>query len=287
MLRAVDELLREAARRLASADALLITAGAGMGVDSGLPDFRGDEGFWRAYPAYARLGLSFAELANPRWFASDPELAWGFYGHRLALYRRTVPHAGFAVLRRFAERVARGTRVYTSNVDGQFQRAGFDEAEVVECHGAIDFVQCSRGCGVGVLRYRGEAPEVDPQSFRARGPLPRCARCGALLRPNVLMFGDFEWEGARTEAQEKRLAAWLGELHRAGARLVVLECGAGSAIPTVRLRGERLLRSVGASLVRINPREPEVPPGQIGLALGAREALERLEALWPAGSAAP
>lgn len=285
MLERVDELLREAARRLASADALLITAGAGMGVDSGLPDFRGDEGFWRAYPAYAKLGLSFAELANPRWFATDPELAWGFYGHRLGLYRRTVPHEGFQVLRRFAERVARGARVYTSNVDGQFQRAGFDEAQIVECHGAIDFVQCRRGCGVGVLRHRGEAPEVDELSFRARGPLPRCARCGALLRPNVLMFGDFEWEGARTEAQERRLDAWLSELRSVGAGLVVLECGAGSAIPTVRLQGERLVRAMGASLVRINPREPEVPAGQIGLALGAREALEQLEALWPARSA--
>ena len=52
-----------------------------MGVDSGLPDFRGDRGFWKAYPPYAKLGLHFAEMANPRWFDSDPELAWGFYGH--------------------------------------------------------------------------------------------------------------------------------------------------------------------------------------------------------------
>src|SRR5215468_9418889 len=82
------------------ADALLIAAGAGMGVDSGLPDFRGPEGFWRAYPAYARLGLRFEALANPRWFERDPELAWGFYGHRLGLYRDTTPHEGFAALLR-------------------------------------------------------------------------------------------------------------------------------------------------------------------------------------------
>jgi hypothetical protein len=91
-----------AADAIRRADALLITAGAGMGVDSGLPDFRGNEGFWRAYPAFAKLGLRFDELANPRWFASDPSLAWGFYGHRLNLYRTTTPHDGFAILLQWA-----------------------------------------------------------------------------------------------------------------------------------------------------------------------------------------
>ncbi len=62
-----------------------------MGVDSGLPDFRGAEGFWRAYPVMAKLGLSFEEMANPAWFQTDPHLAWAFYGHRLNLYRRTQP----------------------------------------------------------------------------------------------------------------------------------------------------------------------------------------------------
>jgi NAD-dependent SIR2 family protein deacetylase len=71
--------IEQAAQAVASADALLIGAGAGMGVDSGLPDFRGDQGFWRAYPPYQKLGLRFTSLANPRWFASDPALAWGFY----------------------------------------------------------------------------------------------------------------------------------------------------------------------------------------------------------------
>ena len=55
-----------AAATIAAADALIITTGAGMGVDSGLPDFRGDQGFWKAYPMYERLGLSFIDAANPR-----------------------------------------------------------------------------------------------------------------------------------------------------------------------------------------------------------------------------
>src|SRR5215471_9978885 len=97
----VDMAVEAAARAIESADALLIGAGAGMGVDSGLPDFRGNEGFWKSYPPLKKLGLSFVNLANPHWFRSDPELAWGFYGHRQALYRTTRPHAGFAILRKW------------------------------------------------------------------------------------------------------------------------------------------------------------------------------------------
>jgi NAD-dependent SIR2 family protein deacetylase len=64
----IEDKLRLAAEIIQSADALLIAAGAGMCVDSGLPDFRGTQGFWRAYPAIAKLGLSFEEMANPVWF---------------------------------------------------------------------------------------------------------------------------------------------------------------------------------------------------------------------------
>lgn len=65
-----------AAEIVADADALLVTAGAGMGVDSGLPDFRGTDGFWRAYPALGRRGLQFHQVASPRTFETDPALAW-------------------------------------------------------------------------------------------------------------------------------------------------------------------------------------------------------------------
>ena len=87
---------------VAEADALLITAGAGMGVDSGLPDFRGDKGFWKAYPPFERLGVSFVDMANPAWFARDPELAWGFYGHRLQLYRGNDATPRIRILQRWA-----------------------------------------------------------------------------------------------------------------------------------------------------------------------------------------
>ena len=111
------DLIRQAAQALAEADALLVGAGAGMGVDSGLPDFRGDKGFWKAYPPFEKLGYSFIDMANPVWFEEDPRLAWGFYGHRLNLYRETtctfrppIPNA-FTAARR-------GATVFFSQLSG-------------------------------------------------------------------------------------------------------------------------------------------------------------------------
>jgi NAD-dependent SIR2 family protein deacetylase len=246
-----------------------------MGVDSGLPDFRGNEGFWRAYPPIARLGLSFAEMANPGWFERDPSLAWGFYGHRLNLYRSTTPHPGFAVLRRLGASLEHGSFVFTSNVDGAFQRAGFDPNRVAEVHGAIDFLQCTRGqrCASGVFPADGVQVTVDESTLRAALPHPTCPRCGSLARPNILMFGDSGWDETRSHAQERVLAEWL----EGADGLVVVECGAGTAIPTVRRLGEQLLERRGAPLVRINAREAEGPPGTVSIAAGALEALLAIE----------
>ncbi|MBZ5712780.1 SIR2 family NAD-dependent protein deacylase [Nannocystis pusilla] len=272
------EIAARAASAVRSADALLICAGAGMGVDSGLPDFRGPEGFWRAYPAARRLGLQFHDLADPRWFFEDPALAWGFYGHRLNLYRDTTPHAGFAMLQRWAARAPAGAFVFTSNVDGQFQRAGFPDLRVVECHGSILHLQCLRGCDLEAWSAAEVTVSVDAESLRAAAPLPTCPRCGGLARPNILMFGDFSWDPSRSSAQEERLQAWLGEVAAARARLVVLCLGSGTAIPTVRFTAERTVRRLGGTLIRVNPRDPGVPSGQLSLATGALAGLAAIDA---------
>ncbi len=272
----IDHALDRAAEAIAMADALLIGAGAGMGVDSGLPDFRGKEGFWRAYPPYQRLGLDFVALANPRWFAEDPTLAWGFYGHRMGLYRQTIPHAGFSILNRWANSMSRGAFVFTSNVDGQFQRAGLDPERIVEVHGSFDGMQCTRECGIGVFCGESYEVEIDPESMRAIHPLPSCPGCGALLRPNILMFGDSGWDRERTYRQMRLMAAWIDSLD--DARLVVIECGAGQAIPTVRATGQKLVRELGGTLVRINTRESGVPAGHVSLPMGALDALLALDA---------
>ena len=272
------EMLQRAAEVIRSAEGLVITAGAGMGVDSGLPDFRSPEGFWRAYPPFSKLGLSFEELANPQWFERDPALAWGFYGHRFELYRQTPPHEGFAILRRWAAAKPDGYAVFTSNVDGHFQKAGFAEERMVECHGSLQHFQCVKPCCAAPWPAPADIRfEIDPAIMRATGALPCCVRCGGLARPNVLMFGDDAWSPGRTLAQQVRFRAWLRSLARD--KFAVMELGAGTAVPTVRHTSEQLAAAGRVPLIRINPQDFGGPPGTLVLADGARAVLHALAAL--------
>jgi len=266
-----DGKLEKAAGWLRDADGLLITAGAGMGVDSGLPDFRGRDGFWRAYPALRHRGLSFEDMANPVRFAEHPKLAWGFYGHRLKLYRETVPHEGFAILRRWAGRMPRGAFVFTSNVDGQFQKAGFSESQVHECHGSIHTLQCLEGCTTDTWPAEGFHPLVNEKTSELENSLPRCPRCGSLARPNILMFGDWAWIDEPYEKQRVRFEDWITSTSRP----VVVELGAGKAVPTVRRFSEH---SSHQRLIRINLREAKTSPMHgVGFEGGAAATLERID----------
>jgi len=271
----VDENIRAAAKILEVATAVVVTAGAGMSVDSGLPDFRGNEGFWKAYPPFRKMGLSFEDLANPQWFESDPALAWGFYGHRLNLYRKTKPHPGYSILLRWMSKAAMGGFVYTSNVDGAFVKAGLDPSRVVECHGSIHHAQCTRGC-LGIVKMAEGDVAVNEDTFTAEGPLPRC-RCGGLLRPNILMFFDVGWSHRRTGDQEERFTGWLDEVRNKFGRVVVVEVGAGKAISTVRSRSENLAKKLNGALIRINPTDPGGPPGTISIPMGGLAALRQID----------
>lgn len=272
-----DNALNKAAQLIDEADALFIGAGAGMGVDSGLPDFRGDKGFWRAYPPFEKLGLSFIDLANPAWFERDPQLAWGFYGHRLHLYRDTVPHKGFDILRQWGLAKESGYFVFTSNVDGQFQGADFDPSNVVECHGSIHHFQCVSPCGQQIWPAGDTQVAIDETTFRASAPLPHCHKCNTLARPNILMFSDCRFVSARSHAQEQQMSAWLSSIR--GRKLAIIECGAGTAVPTVRWQCERLAAGFDTSVIRINPRESQGPKNTISLPMGAAEALAKIDDL--------
>jgi NAD-dependent SIR2 family protein deacetylase len=267
-------LLDQAAALLHQADGLVVAAGAGIGVDSGLPDFRGNEGFWRAYPALGKARMDFASAASPATFRADPALAWGFYGHRLALYRATVPHAGFGLLKNWGERMAHGVQVFTSNVDGQFQQAGFDPARILECHGSIHHLQCLAPCSEAIWPADEFVPRVDATACRLLDGAPHCPHCGGLARPNILMFGDSEWIGRRSAQQAARLERWLETVQRP----LVIELGAGTTIPSVRHFSAGVVRR-GGRLVRINPREPAVASAlDVGLAAGALEGLAAIAA---------
>lgn len=241
-----------------------------MGVDSGMPDFRGNKGFWKAFPALT--GVPFTDMAQPHWFESDPAKAWGFYGYRRNMYRHTEPHEGFALLQRWAEGMEHGLFVFTSNVDGQFQKSGVPENRVCECHGSIHFNQCSAPCrgadGQSRIVPADGDPDIPVDQVTMRtteDALPRCSNCEAPMRPNILMFGDYCFIDDRTHRQYEAFDAWLEVVHGSqrdskGASLVIVEMGAGSAVPTVRRTSESVAASTTrASLIRINPREPEIP----------------------------
>jgi NAD-dependent SIR2 family protein deacetylase len=258
-----------AAAAIKTASALVITAGAGMGVDSGLPDFRGDHGFWNAYPMYKRLNLSFVQAANPTHFERDPAFGWGFYGHRTNLYRATTPHQGFHLLQKWIADFGLDYFVVTSNVDGQFQKAGFEEDSMLEVHGSIHHLQCLSPCSSAIWENR-ENVQVDPDTMRAAN-VPACIHCGGVARPNILMFGDYSWLPDRTRRQERLFDEFITD-HR-GEKLVIVEMGAGTAIPTIRYMGERLGDREGALLVRINPREAQAPTGHVSIPTGALAGL--------------
>ena len=260
---------QQAAAVLGEAQAVIIAAGAGMGVDSGLPDFRGDHGFWRAYPLYEKLGINFVEAANPEHFEHDPAFGWGFYGHRTKLYRATVPHEGFRLLLRFLQRTGLDGFVATSNVDGQFQKAGFAQESILEFHGSIHHLQCTRPCS-GKIWDNREDFVIDQETMRA-DHVPLCPRCGRAARPNILMFGDYGWIGDRTQHQEERFRSFLAR--NCGKKIVVVELGAGTAVPTVRAMSEHVGALSQARVIRINPREPQISAPHISLACGALEGL--------------
>ncbi len=249
----MNESVQKAAEALQNADALLITAGAGMGVDSGLPDFRGRDGFWKAYPPIAKLGLSFSDMANPHWFSGNPRLAWAFYGHRYNLYKATTPHQGFDILLKLTSIMPQGSFVFTSNVDGHFQKAGFDQESVVECHGSINHLQCTKPCNNKIWDDTGLKIDVDMDTFNAVEPLPQCPVC---------------------DVQEERLGEWMMEVR--GSRLAIIELGAGTAVATVRYKSEQAASYLEGTLIRINPRDFQVPKGHISVKAGALEGLQMI-----------
>ena len=272
----LQEKLSQAAQWIRTAPCMIVAAGAGMGIDSGLPDFRGDNGFWRAYPALGQARLRFEDIASPRAFETRPATAWGFYGHRLALYRATMPHAGFGLLRDWGQRMPQGCFVFTSNVDGQFHKAGFAPARIHECHGSIHGLQCTANCHGDIWSAANFTPQVDEAACQLLNAPPRCPRCGALARPNILMFDDWHWNHTRSQQQRERLDRWLDS---AQAPPLVIEIGAGRAIATVRNFSQRMQQR-GSKLIRINPDDAHVGNTQaIALAFGARDALERINAL--------
>ncbi len=269
----IDSRYAEAADAIRHANALVITAGAGMGVDSGLPDFRGNHGFWNSYPMYECLGLSFIQAANPEHFEDDPHFGWGFYGHRTNLYREAIPHSGFRILLDWIKKFDLDYFVATSNVDGQFQKAGFPEDRILEVHGSIHHLQCTVPCHHNI--WPNEAVyDIDETTMRAKD-VPTCPKCQRVARPNILMFGDYSWLSKRSAIQEENFDDFLQ--HNKNNPMVVIEIGAGSAIPTIRHLSEQLGQQQQTNVLRINPREPQIRAPHLSFSGGAVEILSQIQ----------
>lgn len=157
MIEAAIRAIRDARPR-----SVVVFTGAGVSADSGIPTFRGPGGLWRNFRP--------EELATPEAFRRDPKLVWEWYEWRRGLIRDAQPNAAHEAVARLPDAV-----VVTQNVDDLHARAG--SRDVVELHGNIFRVRCTRE---HTTHVHGERfPEIPPH----------CA-CGALLRPDVVWFGE-------------------------------------------------------------------------------------------------
>lgn len=267
-----QEQLHRAAEALAAAEAIMFAAHAesemeestGVRRDGGVP------------PALAARGGTVADLDSPGWFERDPAQAWGHYGEEIERARGLPAPADLVLLRRLAGKKARGVFCFTSCIDSRFQRAGFAEEQIVECHGSLEHLQCVKPCCAATWPAATDLRlEVDAETLRAGRP-PRCVRCDGPARPNVLFTSDQAWSFGRTLAQQVRYRAWLGSLARG--KFAVVELGMGPPESAVRQAAEQLAAAARVPLVGIHPREREMPPAMIPLVGEVPDVLRELAA---------
>jgi NAD-dependent SIR2 family protein deacetylase len=127
-------------------------------------------------------------MSTPRWFAVDPHLAWGFFGHRYKLYQETPPHEGHHALKRILDTRNVPYFIFTSNVDGHFAKV-FPSERIIEYHGSINHLQCSAPCvdTIWQAHLSEEFPLIVDENIRAKDPIPTCKRCNKPARYNTFI----------------------------------------------------------------------------------------------------
>lgn len=234
-----------ASRILRDARRIVVTTGAGMSQESGVPTFRdAPNALWANYDP--------EELATRDGFARNPGLVWRWYAERRAMIARTRPHAGHAAIARMPP-LFDEFLLLTQNIDNLHSAAG--SRDVVELHGNIFRFKCfARGHPAAGV---GDDPGDDP---------PRCA-CGSFLRPDVVWFGEL-LDPAHLERAFAALAACDAVLVVGTSGLVYPAAG----FPA-------LAREAGARVIEVNP-EPSAASGvaDVFVRSGAKEALPALVA---------
>jgi NAD-dependent deacetylase len=204
---------------------VLVITGAGVSAESGIPTFRGKDGYWR--------NLDPIKLATPEAFARDPELVWQWYRERRQRIRNAQPNAGHEAIARLAQRADEFLLV-TQNVDDLHERAGLAKAEMVQIHGDIFVTRCSR-CGF----------EQEQEQEQEQNGVPGCTRCNALMRPGVVWFGE-----PLSERETERVENYL-QRDSCGVVIVVGTTATFGYIIDWALRASHR----GGELIEVNPEE--------------------------------
>ncbi len=153
---------------LRNAESVCVLTGAGISAESGVPTFRGEEGLWKKFRP--------EELANFNAFIRNPELVWEWYAYRRKLIHDVKPNpAHYSVVA--LERSVKNFTLVTQNVDNLHRRAG--SKNVLELHGNIERSYC--------IQCRACFPEP---VLEGETGVPRCTKCGGLVRPDVVWFGE-------------------------------------------------------------------------------------------------
>jgi len=212
--------------RLRAARRVAILTGAGISAESGVPTFReAQTGLWARYNP--------EELATPDAFRRDPKLVWEWYAWRQERVRQAEPNPGHRALVEMERRIAEFTLI-TQNVDGLHRRAG--SHNVLELHGNLFRAKCfSEDRPVESWPDGDEVP-------------PRCPRCGGLLRPDVVWFGEMLPASALRAAERAASAAE-----------VFFSIGTSALVyPAADLPFSAL--AAGVAVVEINPRPTPLSP---------------------------
>lgn len=167
---------------------LTVLTGAGISAESGIPTFRGPEGYWTVGSQVYRP----QEMATYEMFQRDPKAVWQFYLWRLGVCRQAQPNLGHKALVAIEKQLQERYTLITQNVDNLHLRAGQSLHRTYQIHGNLEYVRCSAACCRSVTEMpAGIAPKGRNETISdAEWRRLCCPRCGALLRPHVLWFDE-------------------------------------------------------------------------------------------------
>jgi NAD-dependent SIR2 family protein deacetylase len=257
---------------LESANAIVINTGAGMGVDSGLADYRGNGGQWGQVENDTEK--SIFEVVNPQAFVENPAYSWKLFGQRIKEYAETKPHNGFTILRNWIKTYNLDYFCLTSNIDGHFQKSGFAKENIRELHGTLTYFQSSRPNLTREI-WKNELSGDEIIANAEKGVFPTCPVSKVAARPNVYMFRDDTYVDTRTKEQDARFQLFLER--NKGKNILVFEIGSGPHVQTVRVKTRMLRTEYGAKIVRINPKDYAMKAPNIGIPKGALQALTEID----------